>query len=98
MPFHPDIAVYSADGKLLLLVEIKGMATTDATWAAQYRRNLLAHHVIPPSPYFLLVASDRMYLWANPASMNEVPPHGPRQHKGGTGTLSAIGPHFVYGL
>lgn len=68
MSSHPDIVIHSSDGKLQLVVEIKNIANTDAAWATHYRRNMLAHQVIPISPYFLLVAADRMYLWTDSAS------------------------------
>jgi hypothetical protein len=67
---RPDIAIHSAEGKLQLVVEVKGVATTDANWAAQYRRNLLAHRFIPPSPYFLLFAPDSTYLWSSAQNKN----------------------------
>jgi hypothetical protein len=51
-------------------VEVKGVATTDADWAAQYRRSLLTHQFIPPSPYFLLFAPDSTYLWSSRKSKN----------------------------
>lgn len=64
MPPRPDIAIQSSEGKLQLVVEVKGVAATNPQWAAQYRRNLLTHHFIPPSPYFLLFAPDSTYLWS----------------------------------
>lgn len=66
MPQSPDIAVYSREGKLLLIAEVKGATTTDADWAAHYRRNLFAHGLIPVAPYFLLIAPDKTYLWSHP--------------------------------
>jgi hypothetical protein len=62
-----DIAVYSADRKLVLVVEVKkkpkGKVIT-GRWAAQVHRNLLVHSGIPIAPYFLLVAPpDLMFLW-----------------------------------
>jgi hypothetical protein len=65
MSSRPDIAVCSPDDQLQLTVEVKAVSETDAAWAAQYRRNLLDQHLIPHSPYFLLVAGDNMYLWSN---------------------------------
>jgi len=74
MSFSPDIRVYSADGNLQLVAEVKGVIDTDSTWAAQYRSNLLNGQVFPLSPYFLLVASDHIYLWKNVTSLNAVEP------------------------
>lgn len=70
MSIRPDIAIYSPEGRLQLIAETKGMAHTDVAWASHYRRNLLAHRVIPSSPYFLLVASDKTYLWTDAAAEN----------------------------
>lgn len=47
------------------LAAYKGVAQSDANWAAQYRRNLLTHQFIPVSPYFLLFAPDSAYLWSS---------------------------------
>ena len=74
MSSHPDIVIHSSDGKLQFVVEIKSISNTDSTWATHYRRNLLLHQVIPISPYFLLVAADRMYLWTDSASMPTAAP------------------------
>ncbi|WP_093389173.1 hypothetical protein [Rugamonas rubra] len=63
MSFLSDIAVYSADRQLQLVVEIKGMPSSDEQWAAQFRRNLLTHYAVPPAPFFLLVLPDQLYLW-----------------------------------
>lgn len=62
---EPDIAVYSKAHQLQLVVEVKSMANADPRWAASYRQNLLEHGVVPPSPFFLMVLIDRMYLWVN---------------------------------
>ena len=67
-----DVAVYSPDGKLQLVVEIKNKSGASAEWVAQMRRNLLVHAVIPPSPYFLLVLPDFFYLWIDAMSVHEL--------------------------
>jgi hypothetical protein len=67
-----DVAVYSPDGKLQLVVEIKNRPGASAEWVTQMRRNLLVHAVIPPSPYFLLVLPDFFYLWKDAISINEL--------------------------
>lgn len=71
---RPDIVVYSPDHEPLLVVEIKGAPKSDEYWGAKVRRNLLAHDAIPPAPYFLLVVSDRLYLWENEISKDAVLP------------------------
>lgn len=62
-----DVAVYSRDKKLQLVVEVQKKPRDGSNlkkWAATVHRNLLAHSGIPTSPYFLLaVLPDRFYLW-----------------------------------
>jgi hypothetical protein len=60
-----DIAVYSPDRELKLVVEVKGKTDATPQWAARMRRNLLAHSIIPPAPFFLLAAREHFYLWRN---------------------------------
>jgi hypothetical protein len=74
MSLQPDIAVYSPDQKLVLVVEIKGTPKSDDGWAAKLRRNLVAHGAVPAAPYFLLVVADRIYLWKNVFSEEAVLP------------------------
>jgi hypothetical protein len=62
-----DITVYSPDHQLQLVVEVKGKSGATGEWAAQMRRNLLAHSVVPRSPFFILALPDRLYLWKNGA-------------------------------
>lgn len=65
-----DIAVYGADHKLKLLVEVKNKVGASLSWTTEMRRNLLAHSVIAPSPYFLLALSDSFHLWQNAETAN----------------------------
>lgn len=51
------------DGQLMAVVEVKTRRRTSTDWAAQLRRNLLAHGYFPRARYFLLVTPDRLYLW-----------------------------------
>lgn len=71
---HADVAVYSRDGNLQLVVEIKNRPGASAEWVAHMRRNLLVHAVIPPSPYFLLALPDFFYLWTDALSVHELAP------------------------
>jgi len=66
-----DIAVFSPDNKLKLVVEVKGIRGVGPEWASQFRRNLLAHHAIPRSQFFLLALPDQMYLWKNGSDVVE---------------------------
>jgi len=58
-----DIAVFAPHGKLQLVVEVKRTLNPSRKWAARMRRNLLVHELLPPSPFFLLACSERLYLW-----------------------------------
>ncbi|MED5371149.1 MAG: hypothetical protein VX899_09060 [Myxococcota bacterium] len=62
MSLHPDITIRTADGRPLVAVEVKGIRDTSDAWAAQYRRNLIAHATWPTT-LFLLVTPDRVYVW-----------------------------------
>lgn len=62
---HIDIAVYSPDHELQLLVEVKSKTEATTEWAAHMRRNLAVHLSLPGSPYFLLALPDHFYLWKN---------------------------------
>ncbi len=69
-----DLATYSRDGQLILAVEVKNKLGTTPAWAAQLRRNILAHGVFPNAPYFLLALPDRFYLWNNSDSTPDLIP------------------------
>jgi hypothetical protein len=58
-----DVAAYDKDGQLALVVEAKSRLHTTAAWAAQMRRNLFAHGIMPKSNYFMLAMPDNLYLW-----------------------------------
>jgi hypothetical protein len=74
-PENTDIAVYGPDGRLQLIVEINSQLGTDLEWAARYRRNLIVNAVVPITPFFLVAAPDRFYLWRQePFLSNIVPP------------------------
>lgn len=65
-----DVTVYSADGKLQLVVEVKKRAGASLEWVTQMRRNLLLHALIPHTPYFLLALPDYFYFWKNTDTAN----------------------------
>jgi hypothetical protein len=69
-----DFIAYDTDGKVLLLAETKSRRGTSKGWAAEFRRNMLAHDVLPSAKYFLIAIPDRMYGWEqNNLSVGEVP-------------------------
>ena len=78
-----DIAVYSPDDQLKLVVEVKNYRNATDEWAAKLRRNLLAHGFIPGSEYFLLVLPEYSYLWRR----NESPDAVPADYKSSTKDL-----------
>src|SRR6185312_1790773 len=68
-----DVAVYSPDKKLQLIVEVKKKPQRQIEfreWAQRIHRNLLAHSGVPSTPFFLLALPDRLYLWTNNSSLN----------------------------
>ncbi len=72
---YVDIAVYSRDDELQLMVEVKSRVDATVGWAAHMRRNMVAHLGLPRSPFFLLALPDHFYLWRGPASpLDIVPP------------------------
>jgi hypothetical protein len=58
-----DVAVYDRDDQLVLVVEAKTKRGAGKDWAANLRRNILAHGVYPNAPFFLIAFPDRFYLW-----------------------------------
>ncbi len=58
-----DLAMFSSDGQLTAIAEVKNRRGTSREWAAQLRRNILAHGGFPKTDFFLMVTPDRLYLW-----------------------------------
>lgn len=71
VPFA-DLVVYNPEGQIVLIVESKNRVGTSRTWAAQTRRNMLAHGTIPNSPFFMLALPDRFYLWKDAGNSAEL--------------------------
>jgi hypothetical protein len=68
-----DIVGYGRDKRLVLVGEIKNKKNTSPIWAAQLRRNILAHSdQLPSSEFFLVATPDRLYLWKSAG--NNLPP------------------------
>ena len=68
-----DIAVYSSGHKLILIGEIKASSSFSGEWAAKMRRNLLAHSLIPKSPFFMIVSHEKIFLWVDQAAEDVLP-------------------------
>ncbi len=60
-----DLSVDNRNGQLALVVEVKRKTNVSPEWAAELRRNILAHGTFPKAPYFLMVFPDKFYLWSN---------------------------------
>jgi hypothetical protein len=60
-----DLMAYDVQGRPTLAVEVKNKRGTSRAWAAQLRRNMLAHGQLPETAFFLLALPDRFYLWKN---------------------------------
>lgn len=70
---HHDIAVYDRNQRLIAVGEVKNKKHTSPQWAAQLRRNMLAHGRDPVfSEYFFIATPDRVYLWKG-ADLTELP-------------------------
>jgi hypothetical protein len=67
-----DIAVYSPDDQLKLIVEVKSYRNATDEWAAKLRKNLLGDGFIPASEFFLLVLPEYSYLWRRCESLDAV--------------------------
>jgi hypothetical protein len=63
-----DLSVVSSDGKLVLAIEVKSKTNTSPEWATKFRRNMLAHGILPNALYFLMVFPDKFYLWTSSAT------------------------------
>jgi len=63
MPYRQDFTVFNSAGELTLVVEVKARRGASPAWAAQLRRNLLAHGFVAKAKYFLLALPDQFYLW-----------------------------------
>jgi hypothetical protein len=68
-----DIVVYSSGHRPVLVVECKGGGETVAQGAAQLRRNLLIHGLIPDAPYLLLAFPTNFFLWKRESAPGDPP-------------------------
>ena len=53
MSNQADIAVSAPDERVQLVVEVKNVRGASPEWAAQLRRNLLVHGLVPNAPFFV---------------------------------------------
>jgi hypothetical protein len=73
MPSLSDLVVLSADRQPVMIVECKNGRGTSAQSVALYRRNLLAHDLLPPIPFYLLAFSTMLFLWKGNAEPEDLP-------------------------
>jgi hypothetical protein len=70
-----DLIAYDDAGRVILIGEVKSKAGTSGQWAAQFRRNMLAHGVLPQALFFLIATPETMYFWRqdHPVAGDEPP-------------------------
>jgi hypothetical protein len=70
-----DFIAYDDIGRVILLGEVKSRIGTSGEWAARFRRNMLAHGLLPKAPFFLIATPERMYFWKeDQPGLAETPP------------------------
>src|SRR2546430_6555516 len=62
-PQRHDIVVQNADGQFIAIIEDKKMQDLTRDAATSVRRNSMKYSLLPQTPYFLLLAQDRGFLW-----------------------------------
>jgi len=69
-----DIAVFSKDRRPVLAVDVRdsGMYPT-AESAAELRRSLISHDLLPEVPFFMLATPVRIFLWLRGARPDDKP-------------------------
>jgi hypothetical protein len=67
-----DLVAYNVDGQVTLVAEAKSKTDTSREWAIRMRRNMLAHGLLPNSPFFLLALPDKLYLWKDVGNIPEL--------------------------
>jgi hypothetical protein len=69
-----DIAVFSKDRRPALIVEVKdGVMYSTAESAVGLRRSLMAHHLLPDAPFFMVATPIRFFLWRGDADPSAHP-------------------------
>jgi hypothetical protein len=58
-----DFMVSDRHHRVVLGVEVKGQQGKSPEWAAELRRNMLAHEISVLTPYFLIAMPDYVHLW-----------------------------------
>jgi hypothetical protein len=63
MAGHSDLLVFDQNDSPIAAIEVKNRPDLGSRDAALVRRNLIAHRLVAPVDYFLLVSQDIGYLW-----------------------------------
>jgi hypothetical protein len=58
-----DFIAYDDAGRTILVAEVKSRIGTSEVWATRFRRNMLAHGVVPKARFFLIATPEHMYFW-----------------------------------
>jgi len=80
MATQPDFFLYDRIGRLVAVVQVSARRGTSREWAAEFRRNIIAHfETFRGAPFYLLTTPDRLYLWKNAPTVldDESPPVPP---------------------
>lgn len=68
-----DFGIFDQSGRPRAFVETKKRLAMPATWARDFRRNLLAHVSGGPQGLFAFVTPDRIFTWNSGAPMDAAP-------------------------
>jgi hypothetical protein len=74
MSIHLDLSVFDSGGQLAAVVEVKAQRWKSPEWAAEFRRNLLAHGWETRPRFFLIVTLDRIFIWKDAGIDPEIVP------------------------
>ncbi|WYD79330.1 MAG: hypothetical protein V8K32_08400 [Candidatus Electrothrix gigas] len=66
-----DLVVYDRHGQIVLVAEIKRKTGGSPEWAAEWRRKMLSHGVLPETKFFMIALPDRFYLWKDAGNIPE---------------------------
>jgi hypothetical protein len=69
-----DFAVYDKSNQPVAVLEVKAVRDTDSSWAAEYRRNLLAHYGPVAAEFFGIVTPTMLYLWRGRNEVEKLSP------------------------
>ncbi len=73
MKLRSDIAVYSSDDQLQLVVEVRQKLGATLEWAARIRRDVIVQGAFSDSVFFLLVTPEYLYLWKKRSALSNLP-------------------------